>query len=130
LDLAYDNSTAKHRESIAIIGAGISGLGAAWALSEHHDVTIYEREKQIGGHSRTKMAGPNRDIPVDTGFMVFNTHTYPNLINLFSELDVPSVETSMSFAVSMDDGKFEYALTNLSRVLAILQTPSALNFGP
>lgn len=119
--MAYDNSvesSTRYRKNIAIIGGGISGMGAAWKLSENHDITLFESEAEIGGHARTRLAGPQKDIAVDTGFMVFNDATYPLMIDLFAELDVPSVETSMSFAVSLDDGKFEYALSNLSRILA------------
>ncbi|MFC7292655.1 NAD(P)/FAD-dependent oxidoreductase [Hirschia litorea] len=119
--MAFEQSTHAHpktRKRIAIIGGGISGLGAAWKLSEHHNVTLFESEAELGGHARTRMAGPNRDIPVDTGFMVFNDATYPHLLELFAELDVPSVPTTMSFAVSLDDGRFEYALSNPKRIFS------------
>ncbi len=112
------NISSETPKRIAIIGGGISGLGAAWKLSHHHDVTLYECEPELGGHARTRMAGPNRDIPVDTGFMVFNDATYPYLLDLFAELDVPSVPTTMSFAVSLDDGGFEYALSNPKRIFS------------
>lgn len=105
------------RSSVAIIGGGISGMGAALALSQTHNVTLFETEPRLGGHARTKMAGPNRDIPVDTGFMVFNYKTYPYLTALFDELDVPVKPSDMSFAVSMDDGAFEYGLTSFKRLL-------------
>lgn len=119
--MAFDvQDTAKtgKKKQIAIIGAGISGLGAAWKLSEIADVTLYEAEKDLGGHARTRFVGPDQSIPVDTGFMVFNNHTYPYLIELFEQLNIESVPTSMSFAVSLDDGAFEYGLTNLKRILA------------
>ena len=119
--MAYDANNSKNkkgRQNIAVIGGGVSGLGAALKLSCNHNVTIFEVEEKLGGHARTRLAGPNKDIAVDTGFMVFNTHTYPLLIDLFQELDIPSVETSMSFAVSLDEGKFEYGLSNIERILA------------
>lgn len=119
--MPYDTSSdipASKSQRIAIVGAGISGMGAAWKLSQSNNVTLFESEADIGGHARTRLAGPNKNIAVDTGFMVFNDATYPLLIDLFKELDVPSVETSMSFAVSLDDGKFEYALSNLQRILS------------
>ncbi|ACT59015.1 NAD(P)/FAD-dependent oxidoreductase [Hirschia baltica] len=119
--MAYDTTKPQKPTSsknIAIIGGGISGLGAAWKLSQNHNVTLFESEAELGGHARTRMAGPNRDIPVDTGFMVFNDATYPNLIDLFKTLNIASTQTSMSFAVSLDDGAFEYGLSNLGRVFA------------
>lgn len=105
------------KRRIAVIGAGISGMGAALALSEKHDVTLFEARDRLGGHARTLKAGPNRDIAVDTGFMVFNHENYPNLVDLFDRLSVKTQPTNMTFAVSMDDGRFEYGLTNIRRVL-------------
>ncbi len=106
------------RPSVAVVGGGISGLGAAWRLAQTCNVTLYEEENRLGGHARTIMAGPDRDVPVDTGFMVFNDQTYPDLIRLFETLQVPSKPAPMSFAVSLDEGRFEYGLTNLARVFA------------
>ncbi len=91
---------------IAIIGSGISGLSAAWLLSQRHRVTVFEADKRIGGHSNTVMAGTQ---PVDTGFIVYNEATYPNLTALFRHLGVPTRRSNMSFAVSLDDGRLEYA---------------------
>ena len=94
---------------IAIIGAGISGLGAAYLLSPYHDITVYEKNAYLGGHSRT-IDVPTGDTttPVDTGFIVFNNWNYPNLMGLFKELDVPYQKSDMSFGVSIDDGWLEY----------------------
>ena len=98
------------RLKIAVIGTGISGLSAAWLLSRHHDVTIYEQADRIGGHSNTVLARvAGRTIPVDMGFIVFNRITYPNLTALFAHLGVPTQASNMSFAASLDDGGFEYA---------------------
>ena len=99
------------RKKIAIIGGGISGLSAAYYLSPNHDVTLYEAAPRLGGHARTVVAGKNGDQPVDTGFIVFNYATYPNLTRLFRDLNVPVVKSNMSFGVTMDDGAFEYGLT-------------------
>lgn len=111
-------STVSKRFSVAIIGGGISGLGAAHTLSPDYDVTIFEARKRFGGHARTLIAGRNRNINVDTGFMVFNDTNYPHLNALFSDLDIPSKPSDMSFAVSLDDGKFEFGVTDLHRVFA------------
>ena len=98
------------RQRFAVIGSGISGLSAAWLLSKRYDVVLYEREPRLGGHSNTVMAdtsdGPT---PVDTGFIVFNDWTYPNLIALFEHLGVATHASDMGFAVSADNGGFEYS---------------------
>jgi predicted NAD/FAD-binding protein len=102
------------RLKIAIVGTGISGLSAAWLLSKHHSVTVYERADRLGGHANTISASLGcRDIPVDTGFMVFNRSTYPNLTALFNHLEVPTETSDMSFAASLDDGAIEYSGSGL-----------------
>ncbi|WP_424990708.1 NAD(P)/FAD-dependent oxidoreductase [Fluviibacterium sp. S390] len=101
---------------IAVIGGGISGMGAAHALARDHLVTLIEAEPRLGGHARTVLAGKRGDQPVDTGFIVFNHATYPNLRALFDELDVPTAEAQMTFATSVDGGRFEYALNSLDSV--------------
>ena len=89
---------------IAIIGTGISGLGAAYLLAPDHDITVYEKNAYIGGHSRTiDVPTGNTITPVDTGFIVFNNWNYPNLLGLFKELDVPFQKSDMSFGVSIDN---------------------------
>ena len=99
---------------IAVVGAGISGLSAAWLLSRQHDVVLFEKEPRYGGHSNTvevpepQRAGQRGGVAVDTGFIVYNTGCYPNLIALFEHLGVPTAETDMSFSVSLDDGRYEY----------------------
>jgi uncharacterized protein len=98
------------RLKIAVVGTGISGLSAAWLLSQRHEVTLYEQADRVGGHSNTVEAAiDGRTIPVDTGFIVFNRQTYPNLAALFAHLEVPTQRSNMSFAASLDGGTFEYA---------------------
>ncbi|MEO6433782.1 MAG: NAD(P)/FAD-dependent oxidoreductase [Sphingomicrobium sp.] len=96
----------ERRLDIAIIGSGISGLSAAWLLSKRHRVTLFEADHRVGGHSHTVEA---LGIPVDTGFIVYNERTYPNLTALFDHLDVPTKASKMSFSVSLDEGRLEYA---------------------
>ncbi len=84
--------------TMAVIGGGISGMGAAYYLAPNAKVTLFEAEHRLGGHARTVVAGRHRDQPVDTGFIVFNYVNYPNLVRLFEELQVPVVGSDMSFA--------------------------------
>ncbi len=101
---------------IAVIGAGITGMGAAHRLAPHNHVTLFESAARLGGHARTRMAGKNGDQPVDTGFIVFNYANYPHLAALFEELDVPVMKSNMSFGASFDGGRLEYALTSVSAI--------------
>lgn len=104
---------------IAIVGTGISGMAAAWLLSQRHDVTVYERDDRIGGHSNTvTLDGPQGDVPVDMGFIVYNERTYPNLTALFVHLDVETYPTDMSLAVSVNNGALEYSGSSLSGLVA------------
>lgn len=103
-------------QRIAIIGGGISGLAAAWLLSREHHVTLHEAEPRLGGHARTVIAGRRGDQPVDTGFIVFNYTNYPHLTGLFRDLDVPVIRSDMSFGVSLDGGRIEYALRSANAV--------------
>lgn len=94
---------------IAIIGSGISGLGAAYILNTTHDITVYEKNDYIGGHSRTiTVRDQNKDVPVDTGFIVFNNRCYPLLKGLFEHLKVPVIKSDMSFGVSISNSWLEY----------------------
>jgi predicted NAD/FAD-binding protein len=104
---------------IAVIGTGISGLSAAWLLSRRHDVTVYERATRTGGHSNTVEARTaGGAIPVDTGFIVYNPKNYPNLTALFEHLGVATKPSDMSFGVSLDGGRLEYAGTDLFGLFA------------
>ena len=95
---------------LAVIGSGAAGLAAAWLLATRHRVTIYERELRVGGHAHSvDIDHGGRRLSVDTGFLVYNTHNYPNFTRLLDALGVESHESDMSFAASFDGGAFEYA---------------------
>jgi predicted NAD/FAD-binding protein len=104
-------------QRIAVVGAGISGLASAWLLGRQHDVTLFEAGDYLGGHTNTvDVTLEGRTHPVDTGFLVFNEKTYPNLVALFALLGVDSVETEMSFAVSLENPDLEWAGSNLATI--------------
>lgn len=95
---------------IAVVGAGVAGLSAAWLLSRRHQVVLYETESRLGGHANTVEAGLEGGAePVDTGFIVYNEDNYPNFTQLLAHLDVPSQPADMSLSVSLDGGAFEYS---------------------
>ena len=97
-------------KNIAVIGAGISGLAAAYLLSRRHRVQLFEKEARLGGHTNTVLVeGPNGTVPLDTGFLVHNDRTYPNLVRLFGELGVATRDSDMSFAVSCRRTGLEYS---------------------
>lgn len=107
------------RQRIAVVGAGISGLACAWLLGQRHDLTVFEQNAYLGGHSNTvDVTLDGITHPVDTGFLVHNDLTYPNLIALFRHLDVQTHESDMSFSVSVQHPDIEWAGTNLSTVFA------------
>lgn len=105
---------------IAVIGSGVSGLGAAWLLSKRHSVDLYEADDRLGGHACThdvEIDGVR--YPADVGFMVFNDRTYPNLIGFFDELGVSWRESDMSFSVRVDSRGLEWAGSdNIATVFA------------
>ena len=104
---------------IAVVGSGISGLSCAWLLSQQHDVTLFEADDRLGGHSSTVDApAPHEPVAVDTGFIVYNEANYPNLTALFAHLNVPTKPAMMSFAVSIDDGAFEYCSQGIGALFA------------
>ncbi|WP_419906309.1 NAD(P)/FAD-dependent oxidoreductase [Hoeflea sp.] len=98
------------KQNIAVIGGGVSGLSAAWLLSKGHNVTLFERSNCLGGHAHTvDVETADGMIPVDTGFIVFNKANYPNLCALFRHLGVNCATTEMSFSLTHDFGRYEYA---------------------
>lgn len=98
------------RLKIAIAGTGISANGAAYRLAPHHDITVFEKQTRIGGHSNTvEVDYDGVRIPVDTGFIVYNELNYPKLTALFAELGVETQESDMSFGVSTMNGRFEWS---------------------
>jgi predicted NAD/FAD-binding protein len=95
---------------IAVIGAGISGMAAAYFLSRKHEVSLFEKEDRLGGHTHTHQIETSRGKrPVDTGFIVYNERTYPNLVRLFHELKIKTFNSDMSFGVSCHQTGFEYS---------------------
>ena len=127
--IADSNDTKKHSWdsaerapsdlNIAIVGTGVAGLGAAWLLSQRHRVTLYERNDYAGGHSNTvEISDHGRTTSVDTGFIVYNERNYPNLTALFRILRVDTQASSMSFAVSLEDGRLEYCGNGLAGMFA------------
>ncbi len=103
---------------VAVIGGGVSGLGAAWALRDTHEVVLFEKNPRLGGHADTQWIDyDNARIVVDTGFIVYNDLNYPNLIALFETLGVETRESDMSFAVSDPEG-FEWSSNGLPGLFA------------
>jgi predicted NAD/FAD-binding protein len=117
------------QKKIAIIGTGISGLGAASLLHPYHDITIYEKNSYIGGHSRTvEVTTKDGIIPVDTGFIVFNERNYPLLTRLFQHLQVPIVKSDMSFGASINNGWLEYGTQKLGNMFAQRKNLFSIHF--
>ena len=112
---------------IAVVGSGVTGLGAAYALSDRHEVKLFEKNIKFGGHSNTvDIKVGNYDISLDTGFIVYNTKNYPNLTALFQHLDVPTKWSDMSFGFSAANGKLEYSGSSLDTLFA--QRKNLFNF--
>lgn len=102
---------------IAVIGAGISGLGSAYLLSRKHQVDLYEKENRLGGHARTKQINHGKDkFGVDTGFLVFNYATYPLLTKLFDELGVKVEKSDMSFGFWDEQSDIAYNCKSLGKM--------------
>ncbi|WP_404362496.1 NAD(P)/FAD-dependent oxidoreductase [Marinobacter sp.] len=108
-----------NRQSVAIVGAGVSGLTTAWLLAQHHDVTLYEASSYAGGHTNTRtVSAGGRSWPVNTGFIVFNDWTYPNFIRLMDRLGVKSEVSDMSFSVDCGKTGLQYNGTSLNTLFA------------
>jgi len=107
------------KERVAVIGTGVAGLGAAWLLRGSADITLIEREDRPGGHSNTvTVEEDGRPVKIDTGFIVFNHATYPNLVRLFEELGVPTKPSEMSFSVQHVPAGLEYNGMGFDKVFA------------
>lgn len=107
------------RKKIAVIGSGVSGAAAAWALHPTADVTLFEASDRAGGHTATvDIDYDGTQISVDTGFIVYNQLAYPNLCALFSHLGVATHESDMGFSLSLDGGKLEWCGSTLRTIFA------------
>ncbi|MBC7644139.1 MAG: FAD-dependent oxidoreductase [Thermoleophilia bacterium] len=113
---------------VAIVGSGVSGLGAAWRLAPHARVTVFEQDSWIGGHANTReVTEHDRSRPIDTGFIVHNHRTYPHMCALFDELGVTTHVTEMSLSVSCAECGLEYAGRRPWSLLAgVLRRPRLL----
>ena len=99
---------------VAVIGSGISGLAVAYLISRRHDVTLFERELRLGGHTHTIVVDEDgTPLPLDTGFLVHNERTYPNLVRLFTQLGVTTRTSDMSFSVACPSSGYEYSSRGL-----------------
>lgn len=106
-------------ESLAIIGSGIAGMGCAHYLKDRYQLTIYEQAGWIGGHTNTvTVEEKGREVPIDTGFMVYNEVTYPRLIRLFKELEVETQPTDMAFGVFQTAAHFYWCSTGVNGLFA------------
>ncbi len=107
------------RPRVAVIGTGIAGMAAAYFLKDGCDIVLYEKESRPGGHTNTVCIDEEgRDVYIDTGFMVYNDVTYPNLVNFFKALQVPAMDTSMSFSVQHRPTGLEYCGTGIRGLFA------------
>ena len=107
------------KQTIAIIGSGITGLSASWLLHKKYDITLFEKNDYLGGHTHTHdVAEDDKALAIDSGFIVYNEKNYPNLIGLFDQLNVKTQDTDMSFAFSLNQGELEYAGTGLKGMFA------------
>jgi predicted NAD/FAD-binding protein len=119
----------KDRPRIAVIGTGVAGLSCAWKLRDLADLTLFESEKRPGGHSNTVSVQDNgREIPIDTGFIVFNKVTYPNLCSLFDELGIRAKSSEMSFSVQHVARNLEYNGMGLNKLFAQRRNIGNLRF--
>ncbi|WP_370258788.1 NAD(P)/FAD-dependent oxidoreductase [Marinobacter nauticus] len=119
----------QERQRIAVIGAGVSGLTAAWLLADEHDVHLFEAGDYAGGHTNTEQVEVGgRTWPVNTGFIVFNDWTYPNFIKLMDRLGVASEVSNMSFSVDCHASGLQYNGTSLNTLFAQRRNLFNLNF--
>lgn len=106
-------------KKVAIIGSGIAGMASAYHLNKKYDITVFEKRNYAGGHTHTHVLNEkDKEVPVDMGFIVFNHETYPNLLELFAELDVPYENSDMSFSVQHLPSKLEYSGSGMKGLFA------------
>ncbi len=104
---------------IAIIGTGIAGMACGHYLKDKNEIFFYEKNNYAGGHTNTITVDEDgKEVNIDTGFMVFNHVTYPNLIKLFAELNVPSYKTDMSFSVQYKPANLEFCGSGINGLFA------------
>ena len=109
---------------IAIIGTGIAGMSTAYFLKDQYDISVFEKNDYIGGHTNTITVDHNGErVSFDTGFMVFNFETYPLLVKLFKKLDVPIKKTDMSFSVQNRQTGLEYNGSNINGTFCSKEKP-------
>jgi predicted NAD/FAD-binding protein len=123
------NDTPSGKPRVGVIGTGVSGLSCAWRLRELADLTLFESEKRPGGHSNTVIVEEEgRSISIDTGFIVFNKVTYPNLCGLFDELGVTAKPSEMSLSVQHLPTGLEYNGMGLNKLFAQRRNIGNLRF--
>lgn len=106
-------------QKIAVVGSGISGLGAAWLLNRKHEVHLFDKRSRPGGHTHTvKHSHHHQGLALDTGFIVYNEKTYPTLTRVFSQLGITTQTSDMSFAVSSRKPDLEYSGSSLRALFA------------
>jgi predicted NAD/FAD-binding protein len=115
-------------QSLAIVGTGIAGMGLAHLVQKDYEITLFEKNDYVGGHTNTVFVEEGeRRVPIDTGFMVFNQVTYPHILRLFRQLEVPMKKTDMSFAVRHTPSDLEYSGTGLNGLFR--QRRNLINLG-
>ncbi|MGE0499968.1 MAG: NAD(P)/FAD-dependent oxidoreductase [Rhizobiaceae bacterium] len=119
MNIAYLPGRAGGRKRVAVVGSGISGAAAAWALAPTCDVVLYEASARPGGHTATvDVDYDGTPVSVDTGFIVFNERTYPQLTALFSRLGVATHASDMGFSLSLDAGRLEWSGSSYRSIFA------------
>ena len=117
-------------KKIAVIGSGISGISAAYYLNKlNYDVSIFESNEYFGGHTNTQQIEIDGiKSSVDTGFLVHNDRTYPNLIDFFNELEIETFPSEMSFSVMKKSDRITWAGSNLFTIFAQYKNLFSLRF--
>ena len=116
------------QKKIAVIGSGISGISAAYILSSKYKIHLFEKNDYFGGHTRTVNILNDNNLPIDTGFIVYNNKNYPDLIKFFNHLGVTTTDSDMSFAVSDSFANIEYGGKNFRSLFAQYKNFANFNF--